>query len=120
MLRANATNRFRNPSTGPSTLLGPALIPELRGSEQRRQPFRLLQLPTLVARLTAFRTIERGRLPLVTAHRTAPTKKRWVGQVHLVRVNPVLSRVILDSEKRMVRDFFWWDDSGASGFTVIE
>jgi len=29
------------------------LIPELRGSEQRRQPFLLLQLPALVARLTA-------------------------------------------------------------------
>ena len=74
------------------------LIPELRGSEQRRQPFLLLQLPTLVARLTAFRTLQRGRLPFVTAHPTPPEEQRGVTEVHFVRVNPVFGRVILDSE----------------------
>ena len=89
-------------------------------SEQRAQPFLLLKLPALVARLTAFRTLERGRLPFVTTHPTPPEEQGGVTSVDLVRANPVFGWVILNSEQAKVCDFFWRDDSGASGFTVVE
>jgi len=75
-------------------------------------------LPALVTGLAPFKTVERGRLPLVTAHRAAPAKKWWVGQVELARVNPVFPRVVFDGQSAKVCDCIWWDDSGASGFTV--
>ena len=48
-----------------------------------------------------------------------PSKQGGVSQAHLVGVNPVPSRVTLDSKKTKVCNFFWWDDAGASGFTVV-
>ena len=51
-----------------------------------------------MARLTALRTLERRRLPFVTAHPTPPNEQSGVTEVHFVRVNPVFGRVILHCE----------------------